>query len=1357
MKLTITKITRALGLMGIGFLAMMPGGSKGQICSATNSWGCGHNYGGNITEVKISNSSGSLASYSGLGCSSGAATNNVLVNSGSPIDLTASESITFEITGNTDAYGWGWGSKIGVWLDFDRNNSFSAAECISTAQSGPFANVGNTPVKATIKMPCWSATGASTLRFRGSSSVYTPPSAAQGCGSMNTYGNIIDVAVNLKVGAPPVANFIVPTGPNYENTAVKFNATNPNSGYTYNWTFSGPNVTVLAATGSVGRAQWAPPTPPATFDVKMVVAYCSQKDSISKSVTIVRPVNVPQADFIAKANQVEIYYNAEMLDLSTNGAYKWNWEAKAPSGAVYTSTVQNAQFFMDEIGKWDFCLTAENSIGASTKNCKTQYVECTPPSEFYMGITTLGENKKGTLYDHAGPGAPYGTNRKTSIDYFKILPCGAKEIRLKFKQIKLADVNDRLRIYDAGQADATKELTPAAGINGTNQATYRNTTFTAKSGAMYITFESNASGQDSGFIATWDSDLAPPLKPNPSWSTLYNPAAIGTQVEFKNTSSNVQGAPVWEWSVDGNPEGFSETFTRVFTADGTYTVCLAATTCSGSDTFCKTIDIVTPSKPGTLDFTASNVRPDAGKTVDFTITSDYATNFDWNIFPTTYTVVSGALNGTSKKLSLRFDQGGCYTFTLKGWNSAENPAGSTEKKVIKNKYVCALNYCIPLVDLISSDIGINQVTLSNGTSVLIDNLSTSGVTAYSDFSTTKQATLTFGASYKLDVARLTNSNSLNYKAWIDFNVDGDFNDAGEEVMSTGMISGLTATATFTVPNKSASFEGKTRLRVASSYGNFSNVPCGVNTVGEYEDYGITLANDGSAPVITLVGKDTLYVERTGTASGCWAEVAKTTYSANDPTEGDMTSKVVLTSDLDCTIPGIYSIEFNVSDASGNAAATKRRTVYVVLDRTAPTLTLNGNAVETVEQCGTYNEAGAIATDAVDGNLTTAIIVTGSVNTSKVGDYTLTYTVSDAQGNTSVKTRTVQVRDTKKPGIYSVGSRIVNNTIVKVQINSVFVDNIYAQDDCNGAINITKTPGFNGPVNTAIRATYPVIYTAVDPNGNNADENGYVINYQVDDYIAPVVALNTESNIIHDVNTPYVSRDVTVSDNFYPLNKVSVVKTGSVDPYTLGTYTESYTATDESGNSTTAVRTVNVVDRVAPQILAPAMNVCVGTPFWAMSGLVISDNYYSPATLAPLVSVLNHNINIWEAGVYYINYTLTDPSGNKAMMVTRPVFVNYPPNCQNTYLSTANISLDEAVSVFPNPTSGKVTLSYMLQNSKPVSVEVYNVSGSKVASFSNLKSGLGHTEINLAQFGNGVYMIRLSNDGQTTTKRVVVRN
>jgi len=161
-----------------------------------------------------------------------------------------------------------------------------------------------------------------------------------------------------------------------------------------------------------------------------------------------------------------------------------------------------------------------------------------------------------------------------------------------------------------------------------------------------------------------------------------------------------------------------------------------------------------------------------------------------------------------------------------------------------------------------------------------------------------------------------------------------------------------------------------------------------------------------------------------------------------------------------------------------------------------------------------------------------------------------------------------VKDTKKPGIYTVGVRIVDKAEVKIQIGSIFVDNIYAEDECNGPIPVVKTPGFNGPVNTAVKATYPVIYTAVDPNGNKADEDGYVLNYKVGDFIAPVIELNTSDILFHDVNTPYTSRNVTVTDNFDAANKVSVVKSGTVDPYTLGTYVETYTATDEGGNSTT---------------------------------------------------------------------------------------------------------------------------------------------------------------------------------------------
>jgi len=254
---------------------------------------------------------------------------------------------------------------------------------------------------------------------------------------------------------------------------------------------------------------------------------------------------------------------------------------------------------------------------------------------------------------------------------------------------------------------------------------------------------------------------------------------------------------------------------------------------------------------------------------------------------------------------------------------------------------------------------------------------------------------------------------------------------------------------------SQSFEGLTRLRVAASFSNFSNTPCGVNQVGEYEDYLLKLANDMTVPSIRLVGSDTIRVERGSSKTSCYAEVANSTYSASDPTEGDMTSLVVVKSDLDCTVPGVYSITFDVEDASGNKAEQRTRTVIVVLDRTAPVLTLNGNSTITMEQCDTYSELGAVANDAVDGNLTSAIQIAGSVDGSTVGDYTLVYTVKDAQGNTATATRLVQVRDTKKPGIYRLNQRITDGSTIDVQIKSPFVDEVYAIDDCNGSIFLAR--------------------------------------------------------------------------------------------------------------------------------------------------------------------------------------------------------------------------------------------------------------------------------------------------------------
>ena len=84
------------------------------------------------------------------------------------------------------------------------------------------------------------------------------------------------------------------------------------------------------------------------------------------------------------------------------------------------------------------------------------------------------------------------------------------------------------------------------------------------------------------------------------------------------------------------------------------------------------------------------------------------------------------------------------------------------------------------------------------------------------------------------------------------------------------------------------------------------------------------------------------------------------------------------------------------------------------DTTAPIITLNGQAIATVNLNSTYTDAGATALDDVDGDLTSSIVTTGVVNTSIEGNYVITYTVSDSAGNTATTSRQVIVEDDGNP-------------------------------------------------------------------------------------------------------------------------------------------------------------------------------------------------------------------------------------------------------------------------------------------------------------------------------------------------------
>jgi hypothetical protein len=78
------------------------------------------------------------------------------------------------------------------------------------------------------------------------------------------------------------------------------------------------------------------------------------------------------------------------------------------------------------------------------------------------------------------------------------------------------------------------------------------------------------------------------------------------------------------------------------------------------------------------------------------------------------------------------------------------------------------------------------------------------------------------------------------------------------------------------------------------------------------------------------------------------------------------------------------------------------------DTVPPVVTLNGAAAIQITVGDTFTDPGATATDDVDGDLTTHIIVSGTVDTITAGLYSITYSATDAAGNTGSAGRIVTV-------------------------------------------------------------------------------------------------------------------------------------------------------------------------------------------------------------------------------------------------------------------------------------------------------------------------------------------------------------
>ena len=197
----------------------------------------------------------------------------------------------------------------------------------------------------------------------------------------------------------------------------------------------------------------------------------------------------------------------------------------------------------------------------------------------------------------------------------------------------------------------------------------------------------------------------------------------------------------------------------------------------------------------------------------------------------------------------------------------------------------------------------------------------------------------------------------------------------------------------------------------------------------------------------------------------------------------------------------------------------------VTDTTTPVITLVGDTQITVEVGSTYTDLSATASDNYDGDITADVVIGGdSVDTSTVGQYTVTYNVSDTAGNAATEvTRTVNVTDTTAPVITLVG-----DAEVTVEVGTTYTDlGATASDNSDG--DITADINVTNPVDTSVIGSYTVTYNVDDSNGNAA--TGVIRTVNVTDTTAPVITLVGDAVVDLSVGDTYSESGATASDNY----------------------------------------------------------------------------------------------------------------------------------------------------------------------------------------------------------------------------------
>ena len=365
-----------------------------------------------------------------------------------------------------------------------------------------------------------------------------------------------------------------------------------------------------------------------------------------------------------------------------------------------------------------------------------------------------------------------------------------------------------------------------------------------------------------------------------------------------------------------------------------------------------------------------------------------------------------------------------------------------------------------------------------------------------------------------------------------------------------------------------------------------------------------------------------------TTSGCSA----TGVVLGTPTTSDNCSSVTVSNNAPSIYPvGSTTVTWTATDASGNSTMAVQ--TVTVTDVIAPIVTAPANVtVSSTSGCTAQNVN--LGSPEFTDNCSVASVTNNAPTTFPSGATSVTWTVTDASGNTATATQTVTVVDQVNPTI-SAPANVIATTNTGCTSTSVALGTPTSTDNCS-AVTVSNNAPSSFPIGTT-----SVTWTATDASGNTATATQTVT---ITDAIIPTIT--APANVTAQANNSCAAFNVvlgtpTTADNC----TVASVTNNAPAIFPLGTTTVTWTVTDASGNSATATQTVTVSDTQAPTIVAPASINVNTTANCVASGLVLGNPFASDN--CSLSSVVNDAPLDFPVGVTSINWTATDASGNTA--------------------------------------------------------------------------------------------------------------